>query len=125
MPSLPVGRQVFLRDKNNFRTQKCTEAFHMKEYCVYILRCGDDSYYTGVTNNLERRFAEHQEGIDPASYTYDKRPVTLVHIERYTEVMDAINREKQIQNWSRKKKEALMTFNEEQLQEFSKKNFHQ
>jgi putative endonuclease len=53
----------------------------MKAYYVYILLCRDGSYYTGVTNNLEVRFVQHQEGHDPKAYTYKRRPLKLVFNE--------------------------------------------
>jgi putative endonuclease len=84
----------------------------MREYCVYILRCADDSFYIGVTNNLERRFEQHQAGIDPKCYTFKRRPLKVVHVERFSEVVYAINREKQLKRWSRRKKEALIAGNE-------------
>ncbi len=49
----------------------------MEQYFVYILKCSDLSYYTGITNDLERRFREHQIGIDKESFTYNRRPVKL------------------------------------------------
>jgi|SRR3989344_3052779 len=79
-----------------------------EKYAVYILRCSDESYYTGVTNDPEARLLQHQEGMDTECYTYKRRPVTLVHIEWFREVQDAIAAEKQIKKWSRKKKEALI-----------------
>ena len=80
----------------------------MRTFWVYILRCGDASYYTGVTNNIEERIAIHTEGSDKNSYTYQRRPVELVYSEEYASINDAIKREKQLQGWSRKKKEALI-----------------
>ncbi len=80
----------------------------MKEYIVYIGRCRDKAYYTGITNNVERRIAEHNEGIDPQCFTYKRRPVELVYQYSFREVNDAIAAEKQIKGWSRKKKEALI-----------------
>ncbi|MEK7137417.1 MAG: GIY-YIG nuclease family protein [Patescibacteria group bacterium] len=80
----------------------------MKEYIAYIVRCRDNAYYTGVTNDIERRMTEHNEGIDPTCYTYKRRPVELVYQCSFREVNDAINAEKQIKGWSRKKKEALI-----------------
>ena len=50
----------------------------MKTYYIYILECSDGSYYTGITNDIERRLIEHQSGEDKKSYTYKKRPVKLV-----------------------------------------------
>lgn len=78
----------------------------MKNYFVYILKCSDNSYYTGITNNLERRVSEHNLG-EISSYTSIRRPVTLFYADRFTNVNDAISAEKQIKGWSRIKKEAL------------------
>jgi putative endonuclease len=80
----------------------------MKTYFVYILRCADGSYYTGVTNDLNRRFAQHQNGAIPGSYTHDRRPIVLAWSQRFTNPQTAIRCEKQIKGWSRKKKEALI-----------------
>lgn len=79
----------------------------MKDYFVYILICADDSYYTGVTNNLEKRINEHQSGIIEG-YTSSRLPVKLVFSERFSDINQAINFEKQIKGWSRRKKEALI-----------------
>ncbi|EKV00533.1 putative endonuclease containing a URI domain [Leptolyngbya sp. PCC 7375] len=72
-----------------------------------MLKCVDDSYYTGSTWNLERRLAQHQRG-EGARHTAKRLPVELVYCEEYDRVEDAFKREKQIQRWSRKKKEALI-----------------
>ena len=74
---------------------------------MYILRCGDGSTYVGSTWNLERRLAEHEEGVG-GEYTSKRLPVELAYFEEYGRVADAWAREKQIQNWSRAKREALM-----------------
>jgi putative endonuclease len=92
----------------------------MKQYFVYILLCSDNSYYTGITNNLERRLYEHENGIDPKSYTFKRRPVKLVFQEMFTEVIQAIAFEKQVKGWSRAKKEALINGNWDLLPELSK-----
>lgn len=76
-------------------------------YFVYIVECTDGFYYAGVSNNLDRRIDEHNEGIDPKSYTYKRRPVVLKYWLRFTNVEKAIEWEKQLKGWSRKKKEAL------------------
>jgi putative endonuclease len=89
-------------------------------YYVYIVECSDGSFYTGVTNNLDRRVWEHNEGIDPESYTSKKRPVILRYSERFENPDKAIAREKQLKGWSRKKKEALIQENWDLLQELSK-----
>jgi len=79
-----------------------------RSYFVYILRCADSSYYTGVTNDVERRLYEHQEGMIRGCYTHDRRPVKLLYAEEFSDIIDALNREKQLKKWSRAKKEALM-----------------
>ncbi len=84
-------------------------------YFVYILRCSDGKYYVGVTNDVDRRLAEHQEGLDPSCFTYERRPVELVLVERYQYNQHAIDREKQLKGWSRKKKEALIAGDESAL----------
>ena len=76
-------------------------------YFVYIVECSDGLYYTGVTNNLDRRIWEHNEGIDPKSFTYNRRPVILKYYEYFSDINQAISWEKQLKGWSRKKKEAL------------------
>ncbi|WP_223275948.1 GIY-YIG nuclease family protein [Algoriphagus aquimarinus] len=55
----------------------------MKIYFVYILKCYDDSFYTGVTDNLYRRLAEHNEGLDPFCYTVKRRPLELVFLKEF------------------------------------------
>ena len=79
----------------------------MKDYFVYILKCSDDSYYTGVTNNLEKRVYEHQSGIIKG-YTSKRLPIKLVFSERFNDINQAIRFEKQIKGWSRNKKKALI-----------------
>jgi predicted GIY-YIG superfamily endonuclease len=86
---------------------------------MYILECFDGSYYTGSTWNLEKRLWEHQNGLG-ANHTKKRLPVKLVYCEYYDRIEDAFRREKQIQGWSRRKKQALMEGNEEKLIEYSK-----
>ncbi len=74
---------------------------------MYILECADKSYYTGSTNNLELRIQQHETGLG-ANYTKKRLPVNLVYYEEYARIDDAFYREKQIQGWSRRKKEALI-----------------
>jgi putative endonuclease len=66
----------------------------MKYMYVYILECTDGTYYTGVTNDLERRLNEHTMGIDPESYTFQRRPLVLKHYEYFTDPEQAIMWEK-------------------------------
>ncbi len=90
----------------------------MKGY-TYILKCCDDSYYTGSTIDLERRLRQHQNG-EGANYTRKRLPVELVYFEEYSRIDQAFYREKQIQGWSRAKKEALIANQLEKLKELAK-----
>ena len=74
---------------------------------MYILECADGSYYTGSTKDLETRLMQHQMG-EGANHTKKRLPVKLVYYERYPRIDMAFYREKQVQGWSRKKKEALI-----------------
>jgi putative endonuclease len=89
-------------------------------YHVYIVECSDKSYYTGVTNNIERRLEEHNDGINPFCFTYSRRPVVIKYYEHYFDIKQAIAREKQLKGWSRAKKEALINGEIEKLIELSK-----
>ncbi len=80
----------------------------MKTMYVYIVECSDKKYYTGVTNDIERRLLEHNEGIDKKSFTYTRRPVKLVYCEKFIDPNQAIEFEKQVKGWSRAKKQALI-----------------
>ncbi|KRC59775.1 MULTISPECIES: GIY-YIG nuclease family protein [unclassified Nocardioides] len=75
---------------------------------TYMLRCSDDSYYVGSTWDIEGRVWQHQQGELGAVYTYRRRPVELVWCVWYDRVEDAFRFEKQVQGWSRKKREALI-----------------
>ena len=90
----------------------------MKNYWVYILKCADGSYYTGVINNLERRVFEHNAGAS-CSYTKSRRPVKLVFSEVFGNILDAIAAEKQIKGWRRSKKEALINGDWDKIVELS------
>ncbi len=92
----------------------------MRKYYVYILKCSDGSYYTGVTNDIERRVYEHQEGLIGGCYTHNRRPVKLVYIEESSDIISVISREKQIKGWTRSKKEALIRGDYGKLSELSK-----
>lgn len=77
-----------------------------KQMYVYILKCSDGSYYTGVTNNIERRLKEHNSGRHD-SYVSARLPFELFYYEEFNSPLIAIEREKQIKGWSQAKKEAL------------------
>lgn len=88
---------------------------------MYILRCSDNSYYVGSTTDLERRINQHNYG-EGAEYTKHRLPVELVYFEECLNIEDAFLREKQVQGWSRKKREALISNQYEKLHELSKKS---
>src|SRR5438105_846206 len=81
---------------------------------MYILECADNSYYTGSTNNLELRIQQHQNG-EGANHTKERLPVKLVYAEEFERIDQAFYREKQVQGWSRRKKEALIKGMPEEL----------
>ena len=87
---------------------------------MYILECADGSYYVGSTKNLEERILQHQEG-KGALYTSNRLPVTLVYSEEFERVSEAYAREKQVQNWGRAKREALIEGKKELLPSLAKK----
>src|SRR5215207_8327921 len=89
---------------------------------MYILKCVDGSYYVGSTKNLELRLFQHQSG-KCSRYTSGRLPVELVYGEEYDSVADAYYREKQVQNWGRAKREALISGNVELLPPLAKKKF--
>ena len=86
---------------------------------MYLLQCDDGSYYTGSTNDLERRLIQHQNG-DGANYTKTRLPVKLVYYEEFDLINEAFYREKQIQGWSRAKREALIKRMSDKLPELAK-----
>ena len=87
-----------------------------REYYIYILANKTDStLYVGVTNDLERRVAEHRSGVIPG-FTQKYHCHKLVYFERYSDVNQAIAREKQLKKWSRSKKDWLIdTMNKERV----------
>ncbi|MCF1421412.1 GIY-YIG nuclease family protein [Mangrovimonas futianensis] len=92
----------------------------MKFYFVYILECSDKSYYTGITNDLERRMMKHQTKISKSSYTHSRLPVKLIWHCMVENPTEAIKIEKQIKGWSRRKKQAMIQENWKDLVKFSK-----
>ena len=86
---------------------------------TYILKCADDSYYTGSTIDIKKRLEEHKEGRG-ANHTAKYGPVELVYLEVYSHVYKAFRREKQIQGWPRQKKETLISSEFNKLVEYSK-----
>lgn len=74
---------------------------------VYVLRCADDTLYTGYTTDVERRVAEHDAG-EGAKYTRGRTPVELVHVEEFADKSAAMSREYAIKQLSRREKERLV-----------------
>ena len=91
----------------------------MKQFFVYILLCADNSYYTGITNDIERRLTEHEGGSHFDSYTAKRLPIKLVYEKSFKTALEAITFEKQVKSWSRKKKEALIEGHIDKLKELS------
>ncbi len=89
---------------------------------TYMVRCSDGSFYVGSTRDLELRIYQHQTG-EGAEYTRRRRPVELVWHEEHENVGDAFAREKQIQNWSRAKRLALIDQDYAALPSLAKKRF--
>ena len=85
---------------------------------MYILHCSDDTYYVGSTKNLKRRLKQHMTG-NGANHTKKRLPVTLVYVEIYKNVYLAYRRERQIHNWSHKKKTALINMDYEKLHQLA------
>jgi predicted GIY-YIG superfamily endonuclease len=77
-------------------------------FYVYILQCKDESYYTGHTDDMDKRLFEHQNGIIKTCYTYRRRPVDVIYVEMFSTRDEAFFAEQQIKEWSRRKKQALI-----------------
>jgi predicted GIY-YIG superfamily endonuclease len=91
-------------------------------FWVYILRCADGGYYTGHTDDLTRRIAEHESGAVPG-YTSARHPLQLVFSQEIPSREEALAAERQIKRWSRRKKEALIAGDWTGLRTAAKKNF--
>ncbi len=79
-----------------------------KPFFAYMLECSDSTYYTGHTDNLEARLAQHQAGIR-CVYTASRRPVRLVWCQEFVTRDEAKVAEAMIKGWSRAKKKALIS----------------
>ena len=95
----------------------------MKTFYVYILKCSDNTFYTGMTSNLTRRLFQHKTGFYKDSYTFKRRPVELVYFCEFTELNFALEKERQIKKWSQKKKLCLINGEYEKLPNLAKKRF--
>lgn len=83
-------------------------AVRPRGHFVYIVRCADGTLYTGYARDPHAREIAHNAGRG-AKYTSGRRPVTLIHVERYRTKGRALRREVEIKKWSRQQKEALCT----------------
>ena len=79
-------------------------------FWAYILACADDKFYTGHTDDLERRIGEHQTG-GYCDFTSRRLPVTLVWSESFSSRIEALEAERIVGGWSRAKKQALIAGN--------------
>ena len=74
---------------------------------VYILLCSDDSYYTGISNDLDERLSDHKNGKGGA-YTRSHKAVKIIYKEEFKDKSSVLKREAQLKSWSRAKKDALI-----------------
>lgn len=79
----------------------------MTDHYVYVIKCADDTLYTGYTTDVERRVAEHDAG-EGAKYTRGRTPVTLRHVESFDSKSAALSREHAIKSLSRARKAELI-----------------
>lgn len=77
-------------------------------YSLYILRCNDETYYTGITSEIERRMEEHNTSPKGAKYTRSRRPVELVYQEKCEDKSTALKREREIKKLNRAQKAKLI-----------------
>ncbi len=95
----------------------------MEKHTVYILKCSDNSFYTGLTSrNIDERIAEHNSGDNRTAYTFKRRPVKLLWYSEFSDLGIAKEKESQIKGWSRRKKQALIDGDFDLLIEYSKNN---
>ena len=80
----------------------------MMSYFVYIVKCVDNSFYVGCTNNLEKRLRQHNESKWGAHYTKIRRPITLKYSEEFKTLKEARRHEAEIKGWRREKELILV-----------------
>lgn len=95
----------------------------MKYFYVYILKCKDNSYYVGHTDDIEQRIAQHKSKSYPDCYTKTRLPIEVVFIQQFPTREESIVAEQKIKKWTRNKKEALINNNWDKIKELSKKKF--
>ena len=94
----------------------------VNNFYVYILTCNDNSYYVGHTDDIEKRILEHELN-SYECYTSSRLPIKVMYVQIFGTRVEALESERQIKKWNRKKKEALIEENWEKLSLLSKKKF--
>ena len=90
-------------------------------FYVYILKCSDDSYYTGYTNDIDKRICEHSEG-KGSIYTSKRLPIELVFLQDFQTKSESLEAERKLKNWNRIKKEIVIKKGWESLKGWKTKN---
>jgi len=103
------GGKGLIADKIMDQCKVYEKAKSTEPWYTYIVECVDGTYYTGITNNLDRRMAQHNAGIG-AKYTRGRTPVKLVRSEMYGSKSDAMKREYAIKQLPREKKEEIIKY---------------
>lgn len=80
----------------------------MKPFFLYILKCNDESYYIGHTDNLEKRISEHKLSFFKSAYASKRLPFEVAHVQMFTTRYEALAAERKIKKWNRKKKAAYI-----------------
>ena len=93
----------------------------MQDFYVYMLRCKDESIYTGHTDDIDKRISEHARGM--CSYTAKRLPINIMFVQAVGSRDEAFNLERQLKGWSRKKKEALACSDWEGIRLMARKIF--
>ena len=109
----------FMVRQSSPRTACCCKGKHVS-FWIYLLRCADGSYYTGHTDNLEKRIQEHHNGEIKSCYTFHRRPLQLLFSQDFPTRQEALASERQIKGWSRKKKEAMIQGNWKEVSRFAR-----
>ena len=93
-------------------------------FWVYMLKCADDSFYTGHTDNLEVRLEQHRTGAIVSCYTFKRRPLELAYQQAFGSREEALAAEQQIKGWSRAKKVALVNQDWAEISRLARTNKH-
>lgn len=91
-----------------------------EELLCLRVRCFDGTFYVGVTNDVDRRFWEHQHEVHPNAYTHGRGPLFLEHVSEFDQILDAIAFEKKFKGWSHRKKRAFIEANYEAMRRWSR-----